>query len=77
MTNVRRSLHDRGENGGDPDVAKREDGGDGEGNRRGNDGTRDGRDRVLKVDPRTGLPIYGNSGEGRLPVPRWPQQSSL
>lgn len=39
--------------------------------------TRDGRDRVLKVDPRTGLPIYGNSGEGRLPVPRWPQQSSL
>lgn len=39
--------------------------------------TRDGRDRVLKVDPRTGRPIYGNSGEGSLPVPRWPQQSSL
>lgn len=34
--------------------------------------TRDGRDRVLKVDPRTGRPV-----EGRLPVPRWPQQSSL
>lgn len=39
--------------------------------------TRDGRDRVLKVDPRTGRPIYGNFGESRLPVPRWPQQSSL
>lgn len=34
--------------------------------------TRDGRDRVLKVDPRTGRPV-----EGSLPVPRWPQQSSL
>ncbi|MFN4311610.1 MAG: hypothetical protein ACK4FK_13580 [Ferrovibrio sp.] len=39
--------------------------------------TRDGRDRVLKIDPRTGRPIYGNSGEGSLPVPRWPQQGSL
>lgn len=34
--------------------------------------TRDGRDRVLKVDPRTGRPV-----EGSLPVPRWPQQSML
>lgn len=29
--------------------------------------TRDGRDRDLKIDPRTGRPV-----EGRLPVPHWP-----
>ncbi len=34
--------------------------------------TRDGRDRTLKIDPRTGRPV-----EGHLPVPRWPQQSAL
>lgn len=39
--------------------------------------TRDGRDRVLKIDPRTGRPIYGKPGEGQLPMPRWPQQSVL
>lgn len=30
--------------------------------------TRDGRDRVLKVDPRTGRPV-----EGALPVVHWPK----
>ena len=30
--------------------------------------TRDGRDRVLKVDPRTGRPV-----EGALPVVQWPR----
>ncbi|WP_374301709.1 PepSY domain-containing protein [Ferrovibrio sp.] len=34
--------------------------------------TRDGRDRNLKIDPRTGRAV-----QGHLPVPRWPQQSAL
>lgn len=34
--------------------------------------TRDGRDRNLKIDPRTGRAVHGH-----LPVPRWPQQSAL
>jgi len=35
--------------------------------------TRDGRDRDLKIDPRTGRPIYGKGTEGRLPMVHWPK----
>jgi hypothetical protein len=34
--------------------------------------TRDGRDRDLKIDPRTGRPVYGKDGHGALPMVRWP-----
>ncbi|MEK9969067.1 MAG: hypothetical protein VW600_08010 [Ferrovibrio sp.] len=35
--------------------------------------TRDGRDRALKIDPRTGRPVYGKDSEGALPVVHWPK----